>query len=160
MSSLDNLDVKVTEIFKTNSRQLGVLIAAVAREWRMRLDERMKPFGISGARWVTLVCLSELGAVSQKQLAEAMGIEGPTLVRLLDRLEKDGWVSRHVSEQDRRVKIVVLEPKAHAFLDEFEEIAIGIRDEAIQDLPERDLAACTNVLLHLQDKLSAMGHAN
>lgn len=153
------LDVKLSEVFKSNPKELGLLIAEVAREWRVRLDERMRPLDMSGARWVALLCLRELGPVSQKQLAESIGVEGPTLVRLLDRLEADNWVARKVSTKDRRVKIVTLKAKAHTFLDEFVEIACGIRNELIADIPDEKLKDCVEVLVTIRDRLSLMGHA-
>ena len=51
------------------------------------MDRRMKPLGMSQATWRTLYWLDrEGGGVTQTALAERMGIEGPTLVRLLDNL--------------------------------------------------------------------------
>ncbi|NJB68122.1 MarR family transcriptional regulator for hemolysin [Desulfobaculum xiamenense] len=147
------MDPKLSEIFNGKQRELGLLIAEIAREWRLRLDERMKPFGMSGARWVALLCLQKIGPTSQKHLAETIGVESPTLVRLLDRLEQDGWVLREVSETDRRKKLVRLTAQAGSFLDDFERIAISLREEIIKGIPKDELETCTKVLVDIRASL-------
>ena len=63
-------------------------ISIVARRWRTRLDERLKPMNMSIARWGALYWLGQAGdGVSQAALAELAGVEPPTLVRVIDQLE-------------------------------------------------------------------------
>lgn len=59
----------------------------------------------------------------QRELAERIGIEGPTLVRLLDAMERDGWVIRVPSPNDRRQKVVKVTPKAQAAFAAMDETA-------------------------------------
>ena len=73
----------------------------------MKLDQRLKPMGLSQANWRTLIHLSRTPEpLTQSQIAEHTAIEEPTLVSLLHRLEKEGWVvakafSARSSMQDR-----------------------------------------------------------
>ncbi|MFM7780023.1 MAG: MarR family transcriptional regulator [Alphaproteobacteria bacterium] len=68
--------------------RLGVAIAQIARRWRVRLDQRILPFGLTESRWLVLLSLARRGdGVTQKDLAGRLAVEGPTMVRTLDWLE-------------------------------------------------------------------------
>src|ERR1041385_4429151 len=86
----------------TNTNEFGLLLFGTARAWRTKLDQRLRPLGLSQGKWRTLIHLSQGGnKLTQKEIAERMGIEGATLAGLLDRLENDGWVERRGSAADR-----------------------------------------------------------
>ena len=92
-----------------NINELGLVLFGTARAWRTRLDQRLRPLGLSQGKWRTLMHLSQGGnKLTQKEIAERMGIEGATLAGLLDRLQNDGWVKRRGSAEDRRCKTVHL----------------------------------------------------
>ena len=81
----------------------------------MKLDQRLKPMGLSQAKWRTLIHLSRTPEpLTQSQIAEVPAIEEPTLVSLLHRLEKEGWVIRKHQRAiaDARPCICNLEPSA------------------------------------------------
>ena len=68
-------------------------LGRVSRRWRAELDERLRHTGLTQARWLALFQVSQQeGALTQRELADLLGIEGPTLVRILDGLEKQGLI--------------------------------------------------------------------
>jgi MarR family transcriptional regulator for hemolysin len=100
-----------------DSEAFGPLLHGAARAWRLKLDERLKPMGLSQAKWRTLLHLSIApDALTQKEIASRLGIEEPTLVTLLHRLEGDGWVTRTSAEYDRRCKLVRLGRRAQTVI--------------------------------------------
>ena len=126
---------------------LGFLLVETARTWRSKLDQRLKPLGLSQAQWVALVHLSRAEQdMTQTTLAERIGIEGPTLVRLLDRMARDNWIERRESALDRRSKTVHLTPQAQAVLDEIQSAAVQLRKELLKGIPAADLQQCADVL--------------
>jgi MarR family transcriptional regulator for hemolysin len=133
--------------------QLGPVLAEAARAWRARLDERLRPLGLSQARWIILLQLSRHGdGVAQKILAGRVGIEGPTLVRLLDRMTEDGWLERRESEQDRRSKTVHLTDKARDVIEEIRKVAATLRTELLAGAAPEELETTLRVLQHIKDK--------
>ena len=73
-----------------DQEQFGLRLGLVARLWRAEIDRRLATFGLTESRWLTLLHLSRLPqAATQRELAEAVGVRGPTLVRALDRLEAE-----------------------------------------------------------------------
>lgn len=136
---------------------IGILLQDTARAWRLALDRRLHPLGLSQAKWRALVLVSRLGeGVAQKDLAEHLGVEGPTLVRLLDRLEADGWVERRMCATDRRGRRIHLCPQAHDVLARIEAIAMDLRYELLADVADADLEAMERALRSIRSRVDAM----
>ena len=141
-----------------NSETLGVLLHGTARAWRLKLDERLKPLGMSQARWRTLLHLSWADQpLTQAEIAARLGIEEPTLVNLLHRLEEAGWVKRASAPHDRRCKTVILQRRARRVIGKIDATARALRHELISDIPVRDLNTCMRVLSRIQSRAE---HAN
>lgn len=133
--------------------EFGLLLFGTARAWRTRLDQRLRPLGLSQGKWRTLIHLSLGGnKMTQKEIAERMGIEEPTLAGLLDRLQEDGWIERRASPNDRRCKIVHLQRGSKPVLEKIFNTAHGLRHELIEDVPPGDLEACIRVLTKIRKK--------
>ena len=136
-----------------NINELGLVLFGTARAWRTKLDQRLRPLGLSQGKWRTLMHLSQGGnKLTQKEIAERMGIEGATLAGLLDRLETDGWVERRDSAEDRRCKTVHLQRRSKSVLEKIFNTAHDLRAELIQDISQRDLETCIRVLSKIREK--------
>ena len=137
--------------------RLGLRLAEVSRLWRATLDQRLRPHGLSTARWVTLVNLSaHPEGLTQNALAIRVGIRGSTLVRQLDLLEADGWVERRDSPADRRVKKVFLTARARPVLEQISAVGGELRRELVDGLDEAELRICVALLDRLKARLQAL----
>jgi MarR family transcriptional regulator, transcriptional regulator for hemolysin len=131
----------------------GPLLHGTARAWRLKLDERLKPMGLSQAKWRTLMHLSVApGPLTQAEIASHLGIEEPTLVTLLHRLEGDRWVARKSSSHDRRCKTVHLAPRAQRVIEQIKTEAFQLRHELLDDIPASELRTCVRVLDRIRQK--------
>jgi MarR family transcriptional regulator for hemolysin len=129
-------------------------LGRVSHRWRKRLDERLKFTGLTQARWSTLLHLARGGpCMTQRELAEHVGIEGPTLVRLLDALETQGLIERLPVEGDRRAKHIRLTDSAAPILGQINQIAAKLRAEIFADLREDDLKTCLMAFRSVADRL-------
>ena len=132
----------------------GFLLGGTARAWRLKLDERLKPMGLSQARWRTLLHLSRTTQpLTQSQIAQNLGIEEPTLVILLHRLEKEGWIERRSSLHDRRCKTVHLCRRAARVIDRINATALRLRHELIREIPAREMQVCMRVLDRVRERI-------
>ena len=132
---------------------IGPLLHGVARAWRLKLDERLRPMGLSQAKWRTLLRLSmSPGPLTQAEIASHLGIEEPTLVTLLHRLEDDCWVARKNASHDRRCKTVHLTRRAQRVIEEINSAAFKLRHELLDDISPAELRTCIRVLNHIQQK--------
>src|SRR5262245_8062279 len=72
------------------------------------LDRRLEQHGACIWNWVLLREAANAGGASQRELADLMRIEPPTLVRHLDKLTEEGLVERRPDPDDRRIARVVV----------------------------------------------------
>jgi MarR family transcriptional regulator for hemolysin len=136
-----------------NINELGIILFGTARAWRTKLDQRLRPLGLSQGKWRTLMHLSQGGnKLTQKEIAGRMGIEGATLAGLLDRLQIDGWIERRGSAEDRRCKTVHLQRRSKAVLDKIFNTAHDLRSELIENISQHDLETCITVLSKIKEK--------
>jgi len=135
------------------TEKFGQLLHGTARAWRQKLDERLKPMGLSQAKWRTLLHLSLAGdALTQAEIAARLGVEEPTMVTLLHRLERENWITRTNSALDRRCKMVLLGRRAQRVIAEINSSANTLRHELLADIPNSDLEKCMRVLARIRDR--------
>ena len=109
----------------------------LARRWRALIDARLQQEGLTDAVWRPLVHLAKLGdGVHQKDLAASLGIERPSLVRLLDALERDGFVERNADKNDRRARCLRLTPAGQAIVAQVRPRIQEMEQELLAGLPE------------------------
>ena len=138
---------------KLDSEAIGLLLSETARVWRTKLDQRLKPVGLSQAKWTTLMHLHYGGdKLTQCEIAARIGVEEPSLATLLHRLENDGWVKRKNAAHDRRCKTVHLQPRSEAILSRIFDTAKKLRHELIENIPQGDLQTCMTVLTRIRDR--------
>jgi MarR family transcriptional regulator, transcriptional regulator for hemolysin len=129
------------------------ILAEAARGWRSKMDARLRPLGLSNAMWTVMAHLAATCPLTQRKLAQAVGVEGSTLVRLLDRLEQGGFARRVCDPGNRRVKRVELTEKATPLFAELRRTEDQVYLELLRDIPPADLAAALKVLLAIRDRL-------
>lgn len=95
--------------------KFGFLFVTLARRWRRVIDHELAKAGLTDATWTPLIHLKEGGDdISQTELALRVGLDGSSLVRLLDLLEGKGFIERRVDSNDRRARRILLTPAGEA----------------------------------------------
>ncbi|WP_213879828.1 MarR family transcriptional regulator [Pseudomonas sp. dw_358] len=130
----------------TDRHRFGMQLAHMSRGWRAELDRRLVGLGLSQARWLVLLHLARFEeAPTQRELAQSVGVEGPTLARLLDSLETQGLVKRLAVLEDRRAKKIALSDSALPLIEQIESIADNLRNELFNGVAEEDLRVAMRV---------------
>jgi len=121
-------------------------VALLGRNLRMRMDRRLKRHGSSFVQWNAIRhMMMEGDGLVQRDLAGAVGVEGPAMVGILDRLVAQDLVERREDSKDRRFKTVHLTPRAREFMAEAEVELHKIRAEMLAGVPAADLEAAVIV---------------
>lgn len=81
----------------------------------------------------------------QRELAERLDVEGPTLVRLLDQLGSMGLVVRRPDPDDQRAKTLHLTPAGEALAGRTSALLERIRSGLLAGIADDDLASCLRV---------------
>ncbi len=133
----------------------GRRLFRLGQNWRRGIDVRMRQFGLTDATWRPLLHLGRFGdGMRQTDLAAALDIEAPSLVRLLDALENAGLVERREDKDDRRSKIVQLtETGRQAFAQSWAEY-VTINDEVVAGISAADLASCNRVFAQIERNMT------
>ncbi|UYU33505.1 transcriptional regulator SlyA [Siccibacter colletis] len=136
---------------------LGSDLARLVRIWRALIDHRLKPLELTQTHWVTLHNIHQLPPdQSQIQLAKAIGIEQPSLVRTLDQLEEKGLISRHTCANDRRAKRIKLTEKAEPIIEEMEDVIRKTRGEILSGISAEELDALVNLVSRLEQNIISL----
>lgn len=134
--------------------RFGMQLTHLSRAWRAELDRRLTDLGLSQARWLVLLHLARSKhSPTQGELASSIGIEQPTLVRLLDALAGQQLIERQADQQDRRVKKVVLTASAVQLVEQIESIATALRQEVFAGLSEEEIALCQAIQARMLSNL-------
>jgi MarR family transcriptional regulator for hemolysin len=91
--------------------------------------------------------------MSQRALADLVGVEGPSMVSMLDRLEREGLLTRAPSPTDRRVKLVQLTEAGTALFKQVRKEADAVRAALLGDIPADKLEAATELLELLRSRI-------
>jgi MarR family transcriptional regulator for hemolysin len=119
--------------------------------------DELAPQGITFRQAQVLGWLALEGDLSQTELAQRMMVEPPTLVSILDRMERDGWISRRPCRSDRRRKYVQLNAAAEPSWDRVLESARRIRAQATTGLSPRQTKTLKKLLRVVQQNLTQRG---
>ncbi len=121
-------------------------LSLAQRRIRTLFDARVRLEGMTLSRARVLMTLDDRTGLNQRELADILGIEGPTLARILDGLENGGWLVRQVSPSDRRVRELALTGAGRRAAARMRDIAGATRAEVLDDVSAADLEAATRVL--------------
>lgn len=134
-------------------RELGFLIADVARLLRHAVDLEAGALGTSRAQWVVLVRIKRQSGLSQIELAQQVDIAPITLTRLLDRLEAHGLVERRHDKADRRIRRLYLTDAAEPVLATLARSGEALMAATLEGLADQDIAQLTDCLALMRNNL-------
>jgi MarR family transcriptional regulator, transcriptional regulator for hemolysin len=144
----------------SNEDVLLRILWEIPRLWRSAMDRRLKPLGLSEAKWRAVLHLARGPAnMNQRELADRLGIEAPTLARLLDRLAADGWIERRTDPADRRARSIFLLPKASGLIRQIDRAIHEMRAEVLKGVQEKDIRASLKVLQVIRERTETMSVA-
>jgi MarR family transcriptional regulator for hemolysin len=104
-------------------------------------------FDLSHATAWPILMISRLGDnVRPGVIADALGLEAPSLVRVIDQLVEAQLVERHDDPNDRRAKILSLTTEGHARAAQLEAALLPFRRALFADIPAADIDACLRTL--------------
>jgi MarR family transcriptional regulator for hemolysin len=134
-------------------QSVGYWLTMATQAYHRAVTDELVPHGITYRQSMVLGWLALEGELSQTELAAKMMVEPPTLVGILDRMERDGWISRHDCPSDRRKNLIRTNPAAEPVWDKIIDCAMRVRERATQGLSERQLATLQKLLRRIGQNL-------
>jgi len=143
-------------MIKTTDNTFAYLLHDVTRLMRKHFDRRATRLELTRAQWRALKVIRRHEGLSQTELADYLDMEPIPVGRVVDRLEKTGFVERRADPADRRRWRRHLIAKAHAIVAAMEVIGAALREEALRGVKPTDFDALLRVLTQLKDNLLAL----
>jgi MarR family transcriptional regulator for hemolysin len=135
---------------------LGYLLNRAARLLAHQLADRLRPHGVGIGQWAVLMFLWARDGITQAELSRLVAIEPPTMVRTIDRLERDGLVTRTPDPMDGRASRIRLTDRGWSLRDPLVPEAVAVNRVATERLTEAE----TRTLRRLLGKLTAVNGAS
>jgi MarR family transcriptional regulator for hemolysin len=135
-------------------KSVGFWVCQASHALQRAFNEELAPQGVTYRQAQVLGCLALEGQLSQTGLAERMGIEPPTLVGILDRMERDGWIRRDGDKTDRRRKLIQATPAAKPVWSKIVGVAKRVRAKASRGMTAAQLAQLKKLLNQIQANLA------
>lgn len=130
-------------------------LAAVNRKLRALVDARARDMGLTWSRARLLMELAHEDGPIQSDLADLLDIEQPTLVRLLDGLERNGMIERRAVEGDRRARRVFLTETARAQAQDILSFLAELRAGILEGIAPQELENALDVLRRTSRNIAA-----
>lgn len=135
----------------------GIHLFRAAHLWRREANKVLAESGFSSSVISPLMLLNELGdGMRQRELAEEMGVEGPSLVRLLDSLEAAKLVERREAPDDRRAKTLHLTDQGRDLLARVNAALNDVRRRLLQGASGPEIAGTVRVMAAIESNARAM----
>jgi MarR family transcriptional regulator for hemolysin len=141
----------------SESRRFGFLLKDVTRLYVQRFEQHAVALGLTLAQCKALMRLAECEGVSQVRLSELTDLDPMTLVRILDRMESEGWLERRKDPRDRRVHCLYLTSKAKPLLDDIRGLIDVTWEEAFAGIPKQKSDLVMELLDTVRSNFMALG---
>ncbi|APZ53939.1 MarR family transcriptional regulator [Salipiger abyssi] len=120
--------------------RFGIRFSLLARRWRRALDTHLARAGLTDATWVPLIHLEETGGgITQKALAALVGVDGSSLVRVIDILSRQGLVERRTDENDSRARLIHLTARGKRRVAEIRRELASVEARIMADLSDAEI---------------------
>ena len=130
------------------NKQVGVFINLVHNRIKQYLSTIFQEsgFNITPEQFLVMDALWNNGVISQQELAHIILKDKNSIVKLVDGLEKKGFVVRVADKVDRRKNLIELTDYAHSIKEKVIDVAMMAVDQIIRDIPEEEIQVFIKVL--------------
>lgn len=126
---------------------IGYLIKLINDRIKLKADSDLKSHNLTLAQSRILVFLKNHGGQStQKEIEDFLDVSHPTVVGIVSRMEKNGFLNCHIDMTDRRNKIVTLTQHAFKIGDNMDVVIREMEAKMLSPLTEEQINQLTKML--------------
>ncbi len=129
------------------SDSIGIIIITAAKSLEKAIDiELINHLGLTGSQWKVVAALGVKDGITQKAISDMIFLETPTVVPILDKMEKKGLIQRKADPQDRRNNMVFLTKKSKEMVEPLFDLILDFRKRISKNVSVKDLENTKNVI--------------
>ncbi len=136
-------------------QSLGFQCSLTLKAFVDNLTLRLQGTGVSPTQFRVLAHLMADGPLAQNELCKLLSITAPSAVKLIDRMQRDGWVERRADTTDRRVKLVVPTERATAMWNDLSVHSAEMLEQAYEEIDPVEIDRVIDVLMRVRRNLGA-----
>jgi MarR family transcriptional regulator for hemolysin len=132
---------------QSDPNNIGFAIKGAVRAMERAFDFELRNTAritLSQARVIRALTGSD--GMTQKELAESIAVEAPTLVPIIDRMEQEGLLERRQDRDDRRNNRIYLTAKSRSLSNEIDASLERVRKAAYRGIPKQDIETLKQAL--------------
>jgi MarR family transcriptional regulator, transcriptional regulator for hemolysin len=134
---------------------LTMSLTRVSRSYKSVADKMAANYGLSQATAWPVIMIGRLGdGVRPGAVADALGLEPSSLVRVIDHLIDAGLITRNEDASDRRAKTLHLTADGRRRAAQLEKALVGFRRQLFLGVPQVDIDACARVFAALGEGIA------
>ena len=135
---------------------MGFVVNNTAKSFQRSFDiELRRNVGVTLNQWRVVGALVLKPGLTQKEIADKLGIEGATLVPVIDKMEKGGLLKRKTDLTDRRANRIYLTTKADSLWESMTECALKIRKSSTRNISDADIQITLDTLRKISKNLTS-----
>jgi len=131
---------------KLPHQSIGFRFGNMSRKMSSLFASRLKPYGITPEQWTVLYQVYLQEGINQKELALRSGKDQPSITRILDVLDKKGFVRRKPDPGDRRAYLIYATPAVKQLMNETEPLELSLNDELIAGITDEQLETLDQIM--------------
>ena len=133
---------------------IGFIVNRTAKAFVKALDSELREkVGITFGQWKVIVMLVDQDGLTQKEIADKLGLEGPTLIPIIDKMEEEGLVVRKVDSRDRRNNRIYRTDRADASWDKMIQCASDVKEISLKGIPDENIKILRDTLENIWQNL-------
>ena len=134
---------------------VGFVVYSASKTYQKAFDlELRNKIGITITQSKVIFALYMHSGLTQRELADKIGVETPTLVPIIDKMEEDGYVKRKLDSEDRRLKRIYTTLKTDALWDSMMECVSQIRKVSLKEVSEQEVKSVLGVIKKITENLA------
>ena len=138
---------------KGHPAELDFLLAKICHFHHFRAHQLLEEIGLHRGQPPVLFALWDQEGLTQTELCERLKITPATVTRMLQRMEKSGFIQRSPDVEDQRVTRVFLTEAGRAIQSQVEEVWITMQKGAFSDFSPAELGTMRQLLIRVRDNL-------
>ncbi len=141
--------------FDNEEKEISIesLIGDICRYHHGQHREAFHSLGLHHGQHRLLFQLWKHEGLTQSELAAKMEIQPATLTRMVQRMERAGFLSRRADEHDERISRVYLTERARRIKTEVKDRRIRLSERAVKDFSPEEKEILTNLLIRLRENM-------
>lgn len=133
---------------------LAYITGCSSKKINYAFNERLQKKGVTKVQWTALYYIGKHEKINQVELASLMNTKPSTIARLIDRMERDGHITRLRSEEDKRVIYLIITDKGRQLREDLIPEGERMRDIVQKDIPDEHIEIFKKVLAQMSENVS------